>query len=72
MRDDGRPPATDVVDEAARWLGWWAFLAGTGSVLARAIWTEGVAMAPLTAFWLWIGVMSFLLRGRFDAEGPAQ
>ena len=30
-------------------------------------------MAPLTAFWLWTGVMSFLLlRGRFDAEAPAQ
>ena len=30
-------------------------------------------MAQLTAFWLWTGVMSFLLlRGRFDAEGPAQ
>jgi len=42
------------------------------SVLAWAIWTEGVATAPLTAFWLWTGVMSFLLRGRFDAEGPAQ
>lgn len=31
------------------------------------------ANAPLTAFWLWTGVMAFLLlRGRFDAEGPAQ
>ena len=45
----GSLPATDVVDEAAGWLGWWALLAGIGSVLARAIWTEGVAMAPLTA-----------------------
>lgn len=44
-----------------------------GLVLAWAIWTEGVAMAPFTAFWLWTGVMSFLLlRGRFGAEGPAQ
>ena len=29
-------------------------------------------MAPLTAFWPWTGVMSFLLRERFDTEGPAQ
>ena len=69
----GSLPGTDVVDEAAGWLGWWALLAGIGSVLAWAIWTEGMAMAPLTAFWLWTGVMSFLvLRGRFDAEAPAQ
>ena len=55
-----------------RWLGWWALLAGIGSVLARAIWTEGVAMAPFTAFWLWTGVVSvLLLRGRFD-DGEGQ
>ena len=32
----GSLPATDVVDEAARWLGSWALLAGSGSVLAWA------------------------------------
>ena len=69
----GSLPATDVVDEAARWLGWWALLAGIGSVLAWAFWTEGVALAPFTTFWLWTGRMPvLLLRGRIDAEGPTE
>jgi hypothetical protein len=52
------------------WLGWWAILAGTGSVLARAVWTEGIAFIPFTAFWLWAAVMSvLLLRGRFVEKG---
>lgn len=47
--------------------------AGIGSVLAWPFWTEGVALAPFTTFWLWTGMMPFLLlRGRIDAEGPAQ
>lgn len=49
-----------------RWIGWWALLAGIGSVLARAVWTEGYAMVPFTAYWIWVGVLSvLLLLGRF-------
>ena len=48
------------------WLGWWALLAGVGSVLARAVWTEGYAMIPFTAYWIWVAVLSIaLLLGRF-------
>jgi len=51
------------------WLGWWALVAGAGSVLARAVWTEGIAMVPFTAFWLWVGVVSVLLvLGRLDVS----
>jgi len=46
------------------WLGWWAVVAGVGSVLARAVWTEGVAMAPFAVFWIWTAVISvWLIRG---------
>ncbi len=49
-----------------RWLGWWALIAGAGSVLARAVWTEGYAFVPFTAFWIWVMVLSVaLLLGRF-------
>jgi hypothetical protein len=48
------------------WLGWWGLVAGIGSVLARAVWTEGYAMIPFTAFWLWVGLLSVaMLTGRF-------
>ena len=51
------------------WLGWWAIVAGVGSVLARAVWTEGYAMAPVAAFWVWVAVLSvWLIRGRLDAR----
>jgi hypothetical protein len=51
-----------------RWLGWWGLLAGVGSVLARAVWTEGYAMVPFTTYWIWVGVVSvLLLLGRFAA-----
>jgi hypothetical protein len=51
------------------WLGWWAVVAGAASVLARAIWTEDVAIVPFTAFWLWVGVVSVLLvLGRLDVS----
>jgi hypothetical protein len=51
------------------WLGWWAVIAGAGSVLARAIWTEDVAMVPFTAFWVWVGVVSaMLVLGRLDVS----
>jgi hypothetical protein len=53
-----------------RWLGWWALVAGVGSVLARAVWTEGYAFLPFTAFWLWVLVASVLLvLGRFAVTG---
>jgi hypothetical protein len=53
-----------------RWLGWWAVIAGAGSVLARAVWTEGYAVVPFTAFWLWFAVVSVaLLSGRFAVAG---
>ncbi len=52
------------------WLGWWALLAGVGSVLARAVWTEGYAFIPFTAFWIWVAVISVaLLVGRFAVAG---
>lgn len=53
-----------------RWLGWWALIAGVGSVLARAIWTEDYAFVPFTAFWIWVAVLSVaLLLGRFAVAG---
>jgi hypothetical protein len=53
-----------------QWLGWWALVAGTGSVLARAVWTEGYAFVPFIAFWIWVGVLSVaLLRSRFAVAG---
>lgn len=49
-----------------QWLGWFALVAGIGSVLARAVWTEGYAFVPVTALWVWIAVTSVLLvLGRF-------
>jgi hypothetical protein len=52
------------------WLGCWAIIAGIGQVLARAIWTEGVALAPGTAYWIWVVVLSvLLLLGRFAVAG---
>ncbi|MEP6760723.1 MAG: hypothetical protein ABJA93_05090 [Sporichthyaceae bacterium] len=52
------------------WLGWWALIAGVGSVLARAVWTEGYEMVPFTAFWVWVAVLSVaLLLGRFAVTG---
>jgi len=60
-----------------RWLGWWAILAGVGSVLARAVWTQDLAFLPFTVFWVWVVVVSALLvAGRLavasvgDAAGP--
>jgi len=53
-----------------QWLGWWALIAGIGSVLARAVWTEDYALVPFTAFWIWVGVLSMaLLLGRFAVTG---
>ncbi|HKE71347.1 MAG TPA: DUF4386 family protein [Nocardioidaceae bacterium] len=53
-----------------QWLGWWAILAGVGSVLARAVWTESYAFIPVTALWVWITVASvMLLVGRFAVTG---
>jgi hypothetical protein len=43
------------------WVGWWALAVGVGQVLARAIWTSGVAFVPFAAFWIWTGVVSVLL-----------
>lgn len=49
-----------------QWLGWFAIVAGVGSVLARSVWTEGYAFVPVTALWVWIAVVSVLLvLGRF-------
>jgi hypothetical protein len=53
------------VRELPDWLGWWAIIAGAGQVLARAVWTHGIAFAPFAAFWAWTAVVSMLLiRGR--------
>lgn len=55
------------------WLGWWALVAGVGSVLARAVWTEGYAFIPFTAFWVWVAVASVLLAlGRLSVTGADQ
>ena len=55
------------------WLGWWALLAGIGSVLARAVWTEGYAFVPFAAFWIWVAVLSVaLLIGHFATDGAEQ
>jgi hypothetical protein len=52
------------------WLGWWALIAGVGSVLARAVWTEDYAFIPFTAFWIWVAVLSVaLLMSRFAITG---
>ena len=52
-----------------RWLGWWALMAGVGSVLARAVWTQGYAFVPFTAFWIWVAVLSVtLVSGRFAVD----
>ncbi|MFZ2014150.1 MAG: hypothetical protein WAV00_10040 [Nocardioides sp.] len=57
--------------ELPQWLGWWALVAGIGSVLARAVWTEGYAFLPLVAFWVWVAVLSVtLVLGRFAVDGP--
>jgi hypothetical protein len=56
-----------------QWLGWWALIAGIGSVLARGVWTEDYAMVPFTAFWAWVAVLSVaLLMGRFAVTGGEQ
>lgn len=61
--------------ELPTWLGWWAVIAGIGQVLARAIWTQDIAMVPFAAFWVWTAVISvLLLRGRLDkaeTDAPA-
>jgi hypothetical protein len=45
-------------------------VAGAGSVLARAVWTEGYAFVPFAAFWIWVTVLSVaLLLGRFAVAG---
>ena len=52
------------------WLGWWGLIAGVGSVLARAVWTEDYAFVPFAAFWIWVAVLSVaLLLGRFAVAG---
>lgn len=53
-----------------QWLGWWALIAGIGSVLARAVWTEGYAFIPFTAFWIWVATLSVtLVLGRIAVDG---
>ncbi len=55
------------------WLGWWALVAGVGSVLARAVWTESYAFVPFTAFWAWVAVASIMLvLGRLAITGAKQ
>jgi hypothetical protein len=57
----------------SHWLGWWALVAGVGSVLARAVWTEDYAFIPFTAFWIWVAVLSVaLLMGRFAVAGAKE
>ena len=59
--------------ELPQWLGWWALIAGIGSVLARAVWTEAYSFLPLAAFWIWVAVLSVtLLMGRFAVTGAEE
>ena len=54
-----------------RRLGWWGPIAGVGSVLARAVWTSGVAFVPFAAYWLWVTALSVMLAlGRFVVAAP--
>jgi hypothetical protein len=54
-----------------RWLGWWGLVAGIGSVLARAVWTSGVAFVPFAAYWVWVAALSVMLMiGRFALTAP--
>jgi hypothetical protein len=54
-----------------RWLGWWGLIAGIGSVLARAVWTSGVAFVPFAGYWLWVAALSVMLvLGRFAVATP--
>lgn len=56
-----------------RWLGWWGLVAGLGSVLARAFWTEGWAFLPFTAYWVWVAALSVaLVMGRFAVSGAGR
>jgi hypothetical protein len=55
------------------WLGWWALAAGIGQVLARAVWTEGFALLPGAAYWIWVAVLCvLLLRGRLVVTDQPQ
>jgi len=55
------------------WLGWWAIVAGVGQVVARAFWTHDIALAPGTAYWIWVAVLSVVLvRGRFAISEERQ
>lgn len=49
----------------ARWLGWWAVVAGIGLVVARFVWTSGFWFAPYFLFWIWVVIVSAqLIHGR--------
>jgi hypothetical protein len=48
---------------AARWLGWWAIVAGAGLVAVRAIWTTQLWLIPYALFWIWVLVVSVRLIG---------
>lgn len=57
--------------ELPHWLGWWAVIAGSGQILARAVWTNDLAFVPMMLFWLWVvAVCGLLLVGRFEGPGP--
>lgn len=56
-----------------QWLGWSGLIAGIGSVLARAVWTEDFAFVLFSAFWLWFAALSVaLLAGRFGVAGTEE
>ncbi|GAA4558330.1 hypothetical protein [Planotetraspora kaengkrachanensis] len=51
------------------WLGWWAVIAGTGLVAARAVWTTPLWFFPYALFWLWVIALSVrCLRRRTSAR----
>lgn len=55
-------------EDLPNWLGWWAVIAGIGQVIARAFWTQDLALLPGAAYWIWVAVLSVLLIGKKHAR----
>lgn len=45
----------------ARWLGWWAIVAGVGLILVRFAWAGEIWLAPYALFWLWMIIVCIQL-----------
>jgi hypothetical protein len=53
-----------------RWLGWASILLGVGLLLARLVWTSGIAFAPYVLFWVWMIALGIIImrRSRLDTR----